>query len=258
MVEQLDLFYYLDSKIHIDREIKLIELFSGYGSQLMALKRLEKEGYCKVSSHLAIEIDKYAINSYNTIHGTNYPPTDIKNVHGSDLNITNTDNYFYIVFYSFPCQSLSVAGKNEGMAKGSSTRSGLLWEVERILNECEKLPQMLMMENVCNVHGKKHVADFEQWKIFLESKGYKNFVADLNAKDYGIPQNRKRCFMISVLGDYQYKFPEPIPLEKTMKDFLEDKVDDKYYLSNSEVEYYLHDFSTDNEHNNEFRFKEKT
>ena len=116
------------------------------------------------------------------------------------------------------------------MAKGSGTRSGLLWEVERILNECDERPQVLLMENVPQVHGKKNIADFQQWLDFLESKGYENHWADLNAKDYGVAQNRNRCFCVSILGGGGYSFPEPIPLTKCMADYLDDVVDEKYYV----------------------------
>lgn len=122
------------------------------------------------------------------------------------------------------------------MSKGSHTRSGLLWEVERILNEVENLPQVLLMENVPQVHSKKNMPDFQKWIDFLKSKGYSNFWQDLNAKDYGVAQNRNRCFMVSLLGDWNYKFPQPIPLEKTMKDYLEDEVDEKYYIKSEKAD----------------------
>lgn len=121
------------------------------------------------------------------------------------------------------------------MSKGSGTRSGLLWEVERLLNECDELPQVLIMENVPQVHSKKNMPDFQKWIDFLDSKGYSNFWQDLNARNYGVAQNRNRCFMISVLGYQNYKFPEPIPLDKTMKDYLEDKVDDRYYITSEKA-----------------------
>lgn len=126
------------------------------------------------------------------------------------------------------------------MSKGSGTRSGLLWEVERILSEIKdsggELPQILFMENVPQVHGKKNMADFQKWIQFLESLGYTNFWKDLNAKDYGIAQNRNRCFMFSFLGNYTYRFPDPIPLTKKLKDYLEDEVDEKYYINNEKAE----------------------
>ena len=117
------------------------------------------------------------------------------------------------------------------MKKGSGTRSGLLWEVERILNECDELPQILLMENVPQVLSEKYLPDFQDWMQFLENKGYNNYYQVLNAKDYGIPQNRARCFMVSILGDYTYEFPQPIPLKLRLKDMLEDNVEEKYYLS---------------------------
>lgn len=152
-----------------------------------------------------------------------------------DLGITDTDKYCYIMTYSFPCQDLSVAGKGAGMTKGSGTRSGLLWEVERLLNEVEELPQILLMENVPQVHGKKNIDDFNQWLNSLEWKGYKNYYQDLNAKDYGVAQSRNRCFCVSVLGNKGYEFPKPILLTKTMKDYLEDEVDEKYYIKSDKA-----------------------
>lgn len=139
--------------------------------------------------------------------------------------------------YSFPCQDLSLAGNMKGMEKNSGTRSGLLWEVERLLNECKELPQILLMENVIQVHSKKNKDDFHKWLSFLQSKGYTNFYRDLNAKHYGIPQNRNRCFMVSILGDYGYKFPSEIELTLRLKDMLEDEVDEKYYLSDKQIRY---------------------
>lgn len=183
--------------------IRLIELFAGIGSQAKALKNIGVE-----FEHWRVcEFDKYAIKSYNAIHGTAFTTSDITQITADDLSITDTRKHTYIVTYSFPCQDLSTAGKGKGMEKGSGTRSGLLWEVERLLNECTKLPQVLLMENVPQVHGKKNKESFDKWIEFLESKGYKNYWKDLNAKDYGIPQNRNRCFMVSTLGDKIYEFP---------------------------------------------------
>lgn len=140
--------------------------------------------------------------------------------------------------YSFPCQDLSLAGKTQGMTKGSGTRSGLLWEVERILNECkDNLPQVLLMENVPQVIGSKNIDDFKQWELFLESKGYQNYIDILNGKDYEIPQNRRRCFMVSILGNYSYSFPKKQPLKLKLSDMLEKEVDEKYYLSSKMVDY---------------------
>lgn len=211
-----------------DKPIRLIELFGGIGSQAMALSKLG----VNFEHYRLVEFDKYPVASYNAIHGTNFTPTDITKIHGEDLEIVDTDKYCYLMTYSFPCQDLSVAGKQQGMSKGSGTRSGLLWEVERLLNETEHLPQLLLMENVPQVHSKKNKGDFENWIRFLENKGYSNYWQDLNAKDYGVAQNRNRCFMVSILGNYCFYFPKPHPLTKRMVDYLEDSVDEKYYIDN--------------------------
>ena len=232
MYEQLDIFSSIKQPYKITKPIRLIELFAGVGSQAMALKRLG----ANFEHYRVVEFEKYAIKSYNAIHGTDFEPMDITKIIGSDLGISDTDKYCYIMTYSFPCQDLSVAGKQKGMTKGSGTRSGLLWEVERLLNEVENLPQVLLMENVPQVHGKKNMEDFQRWIDFLESKGYSNYWQDLNAKNYGVAQNRNRCFMVSILGDYSFKFPEPIELKKVMKDYLEDEVDEKYYINNEKAQ----------------------
>jgi DNA (cytosine-5)-methyltransferase 1 len=218
----------LFNEVKINKHIRLIELFAGYGSQALALKYLG----VNFEHHFVCEFDKYAIKSYNAVHGTNFETSDIKNITGEDLKIVNVDKYTYIMTYSFPCQDLSKAGKQLGMSKG--TRSGLLWEVERLLNETKLLPQILLMENVPQVHGKKNKADFDKWLDFLRNKGYQNFWQDLNAKDFGIPQNRKRCFCVSILSDdfVDYQFPEPKKLNLVMKDFLESEVEEKYYINN--------------------------
>jgi DNA (cytosine-5)-methyltransferase 1 len=167
---------------------------------------------------------------YNNIQATKNL-VDVQQVKGSDLNIVDVDKHEYLMTYSFPCQNLSLAGKQEGMEKGSNTSSSQLWEVERILNECEELPQILLMENVTQVHGKKNKANFDKWCDFLSSKGYSNFWKDLNAKNFGVPQNRNRTFMVSILGDYIYEFPKEIELKTRLKDILEEEVDEKFYIS---------------------------
>ena len=173
---------------------------------------------------------------YNNIKATNNL-VNIQQVKGKDLDIKDTDKYTYILTYSFPCQDLSLAGVRKGMSD-TSTRSGMLWEVERILQECKDLgtfPECLIMENVPQVHGEGNVEDFNKWQLKLEELGYKNYWQDLIATDYGIPQTRNRTFMVSVLGDYNYTFPKPIPLKLKLKDMLEDNVDEKYFLSDKQI-----------------------
>ena len=233
-----DLFNQDMDEIVINKPIRLIELFGGYGSQFMAMKRIG----AKVESWLLCEFDPYAVKSFNAIHGTNYKPSDVCELHGKDLKIVEKDKYCYMLTYSFPCTDLSVAGNMQGMSKadwenGKSTRSGLLWEVERILSELPKedLPQVLFMENVPQVLGEKNLPDFRKWEDYLTRLGYTNYIKILNAKDYGVAQNRERCFMFSFLGEVYYEFPEKIKLQKKMKDYLEDNVDEKYYLKSEKA-----------------------
>ena len=230
----------------IDKPIRLIELFAGYGSQALALENLGVD----FEHHKVVEFDKYAIKSYNALHSTNYETEDITKV--NDLNVVDRDKYTYIMTYSFPCQDLSRAGKGSGMGEG--TRSGLLWEVERLLKQNE-LPQVLIMENVTQVHGAKNKEDFYKWTRFLTKLGYSNQWQDLNAKDYGIPQNRNRTFMVSILGNYKYHFPKPIKLETRLKDYLEDSVDEKYYLSDKMLNYLQENDKKQKERGNGFAFE---
>lgn len=225
-------FFDGSKKFVFNKPIRLIELFAGVGSQAMALRDLGVQ----FEHYRVCEFDKYAITSYNAIHGTDFEPSDICQLRADDLGITETDKYLYIMTYSFPCQDLSKAGKGKGMARGSGTRSGLLWEVERLLDECEELPQLLLMENVPDVVGTANAKHFAEWVQKLEGLGYYNKWEILNAKDYGIPQNRERCFMVSLQGDYYYDFPQPIPLELRLKDMLEDDVPESYYISDAQVE----------------------
>lgn len=232
--KDISLFDFADNQYKITKPIRLIELFAGIGSQAKALKNLNVD----FEHHFVCEIEPQVVKTYNVIHGTNFEPTDITKISANDLNITNTDLYTYILTYSFPCQDLSLAGKGKGMEKGTGTRSSLLWEVERLLKECNELPQILLMENVPMVHSSKNIKDFEKWLLFLESLGYKNYWKDLNAKNYGIPQNRDRCYMISLLNsNCDYTFPQPIKLKLRLKDMLEEKVDDKYFLSDKMIKY---------------------
>lgn len=173
---------------------------------------------------------------YNNIIATNNL-VSVCNAHAQDFEIQDTEKYTYIMTYSFPCQDLSKAGNGAGMAKGSGTRSGMLWEVERILNECNgNLPQILLMENVPDVIGANNIKHFAQWVKKLEQLGYTSKWQCLNAKDYGVLQNRDRCFMVSWLGNHYYDFPTPIKLEKRLKDVLETNVDEKYYLNDDTIE----------------------
>lgn len=141
--------------------------------------------------------EKEARKIYNNMQAT-HNLGSIMAINGNDLQVVDTDKFTYVLTYSFPCQDLSSAGKGAGMEKGSGTRSGLLWEVERLLKETKELPQVLLMENVPEVIGSKNIKHFAKWVEFLDKLGYHSKWGLLNAKDFGIAQNRSRCFMVSI------------------------------------------------------------
>lgn len=232
---QTNMFDMLNMRYRITKPMRLIELFAGIGAQAKALENIKAD----FEHYRICEFDKFAVQSYNAIHNTDFETSDITKLHTADLNIVETDKYEYILTYSFPCQDLSSAGKCRGMQRGAGTRSGLLWETERLLNECDELPQVLLMENVPDVHNEKNINEFREWLSFLESKGYSNYYKDLNAKDYDVAQNRNRCFMVSILGNWYYEFPHTVPLTKNLSDYLESNVDKKYYLSSEVFNAYI-------------------
>lgn len=203
------------------------ELFSGIGAQVAALRRLGID-YEVVGIS---EIDDHAIKSYEAINGHTFNYGDISKIPALD--------YADLWTYSFPCQDLSFAGKQAGI--NETTRSGLLLHVERLLKNSVVLgnqPKYLLLENVKALVSKKFKPDFDKWLNTLEELGYNNYWKVLNAKDYGIPQNRERVFVVSIRKDVDikgYEFPSSIKLEKRLKDMLEDVVDEKYYLSDEKV-----------------------
>jgi DNA (cytosine-5)-methyltransferase 1 len=218
----MNIFELLHEPLKLTQPIRMFEAFSGIGTQAMALKRLgvdyELVGFS--------EIDKYAIQSYHAIHG------DVKNY--GDItkmfDIPSCD----IFTWSFPCTDLSKAGKRQGMT--NDTRSGLVYEVLRLVRDTKDKPKVLIMENVPDLIQATFVRQFGEIQAELESYGYINYVETLNAKDYGIAQNRNRVFMVSILGDLYYEFPKPIPLTTRLKDYLEHDVDEKYYLDTQTIE----------------------
>ena len=204
--------------------IRVFEAFAGVGSQRMALRNLGIDHEVVAIA----EIDKFAIKSYEAIHGETNNLGDISQIETTD--IPGHD----LFTYSFPCQDISVAGKGLGLDEGSDTRSGLLWECQKVIYG--KRPKYLLLENVKNLVGKKHKHNFDKWLEWLEKQGYTNYWQVLNAKDYGVPQNRERVFVVSILGHHEpYEFPEPIELELRLKDVLEDEVNEKYYLDNEKA-----------------------
>lgn len=222
-----------ENPLKITKPLRLIELFAGIGAQAKALENLGVQ----FEHYRICEFDKYAVASYNAVHGTNFETSDITKIRADDLGIVETDKYEYIMTYSFPCTDLSTAGKQKGMSRDSGTRSGLLWEVERLLKETKELPQIILMENVPDVLSENNKKDFFLWCSFLESLGYTNRYALLNAKDFDIPQSRERCYMLSWFGDkYYYIFPQGKKKTRRLKDMLESCVPEKYYLKPKEIE----------------------
>lgn len=212
--------------------IRIFEAFAGYGSQSLALERLKKDYPDFEFEVVGIsEIDKYAIQAYNALHPgiTNYG--DISKIEWEKVPD------FDLLTYSFPCTDISNAGQQKGFEEGSGTRSSLLWECRKAI--IAKKPKYLLMENVKALVSKKFFPMLKNWIRELQEYGYTNFMQVLNAKDYGVPQNRERVFMVSILDENaKYEFPEPFPLEKRLKDVLEDEVDEKYYLCDKMLNYF--------------------
>lgn len=181
------------------------------------------------------EFDKYATQSYCMIHDVD-PSLNLGDITQVDIEKLPTD--VGLLTHGSPCQSFSAAGKQAGGDKGSGTRSSLMWNSVEIIRHCK--PKLVIWENVKNVLSPKHKHNFEQYINELDMIGYNSYYKVLNAKDYGIPQNRERIYVISIRKDIdngKFKFPEPKPLKNKLKDLLEDNVDDKYYLSDKMIRY---------------------
>ena len=239
-----------DSGVREMKKIKVITLFTGIGAQEAALKRLGID-YEVVGIS---EIDKYAIQSYESINGSTYNYGDITKIGALD--------YADLWTYSSPCQDFSTAGKQQGIrnADGSLTRSGLLLHVERLLVDSVirgDNPKYLLMENVKGLVSKKFKPDFDRWLERLEQLGYNNYWQVLNAKDYGVPQNRERVFVVSIRKDLNktYTFPSKQELKIRLKDILESNVEEKYYLSDDMVNKFIARSINKSIEGSGFRFK---
>ena len=203
--------------------LKVLELFAGIGACSKALTNLGIEHEIVD----AVEIDKYAIKAFNAIHGTNFEPQDITK--------WDKDVECDLIMHGSPCQDFSVAGRQAGGDKGSGTRSSLMYETLRIVEKIK--PKYVIWENVKNLLSQKHFHNFEAYQKALEDMGYHNFYKVLNAKGFGIPQNRERVFTVSIRDGIanDFKFPEEEPLKVTLKWFLEESVDEKFYLTDEQV-----------------------
>lgn len=215
--------------------LRCLSLFSGIGSFEKALTNLgvkyEVVNYC--------EIDKYASKSYSAIHGV----SESKNLWDiTKVNVFNLPTNIDLLTYGFPCQDISLAGKQKGMFNedGSLTRSGLFFKALDVIEYVK--PKIAIVENVKALTSKKFSEQFKIVLDSLEKAGYHNYWKVLNAKDYGIPQNRERVFIVSIRKDIDhnmFEFPKPYSLEKRLKDFLEPHVDEKYYLSDKMISYLM-------------------
>lgn len=208
-------------------KLKVLELFGGIGACSKALSKL------KIDYEIVdyVEIDKFAVASFNAINNTDFKPQDICNW-DKDIEVD-------LIMHGSPCQDFSLAGKQEGGDEGSGTRSSLMYETLRIVEKLK--PKYVIWENVKNIISKKHKHNFDNYLEKMNELGYCNYWQILNAKDYGIPQNRERVFTISIRKDIKndYKFPDKKELKLKLKDFLEDNVDDKYYLNARAINYVL-------------------
>ena len=206
--------------------LKLLSLFTGIGAFEKALERLNID-YELVGFS---EIDKFAIKSYCAIH--NVP----ENKNLGDITKINIDKIpdFDLLTWGFPCQDISIAGRMEGIKKG--TRSGLYYESYKILKA--KRPGISIIENVKNLTSKRFKEQFETILKDIEELGYNNYWQVLNAKNYSVPQNRERIFIVSIRKDIDknnFVFPSPVELKLKLKDLLEDTVDDKFYLTENGI-----------------------
>jgi len=213
--------------------VKLLSLFSGIGAFEKALDRLgiayDLVNYC--------EIDKYASKSYSAVHNV---PESLNLGDVTKIDTSKLPKDIDLITYGFPCQDISLAGKQKGLfnENGTQTRSGLFFEALRIIEDTK--PKVAIAENVKNLTAKKFKEQFEIVLDSLESAGYNNYWKVLNAKDYGMPQNRERVFIVSVRKDVDtgcFKFPEPVELNLILKDLLNEEVDEKYYLSEKTIGY---------------------
>lgn len=212
--------------------LKVLSLFSGIGAFERALENLkiphEVVNYC--------EIDKYASKAYSLLHGISEEDNlvDVTKIDTSKLP-KNID----LVTYGFPCQDISLAGKQRGLEhEGEKTRSGLVWDAHKVIQDT--MPKVALCENVKNLTGKKFKAEFEAILANLEEIGYNNYWQVLNAKDYGVPQNRERVFIVSIRKDIDkgsFVFPEKQPLVLRLKDILDEEVEEKFYLSEANLKW---------------------
>lgn len=247
-----------------EHPLRVVTLCSGYDSQCLALERLKAHypdfdyeliAWSEFDPESTTPLDKQpAVVAHNAL----FPQWADRNLGDmTKIDWTKVED-FDLLFYSTPCQSISSAGLQHGFVEGSGTRSSIIWNVRDAVKT--KRPKFLCLENVKAMVSGKFVGMFNLWQNELERLGYANFAQVLNSKDYGVPQNRERIFLVSIRIDDacdmpKYNFPKPFPLEKRLKDVLEENVDEKYYLSDERVEGLLNSTQKESERGNGFAFK---
>ena len=255
--EQLSLFDDLEDSLpalppaaaNANEEKIFLTTFSGYDSQLMAADVLREwhpdfQWTCKGWS----DIDKYACQMHNLVFPqfADCALGDITKIDWHAVKDSLQGRDVDLFTYSSPCQDISQAGKQMGLQEGSDTRSALLW---RVADAVEVLrPKYLLQENVAALVSQKFMPDFQKWLDKLSSLGYVSRWARLNAKNYGVPQNRDRVFCISMRQDvaFDYQFPEPFELTTRLEDVLEEEVSDRYFLKDDAVSKFLKANDSDN------------
>jgi DNA (cytosine-5)-methyltransferase 1 len=238
-------------KYNKQNPLRVVTLCSGYDSQCLALERL-KRNYPEFDYELIAwaEFDPETLNTpverqpAVIAHNALFPQWKDRNLGDmTKIDWTKVDD-FDLLFYSTPCQSISQAGLQHGFAEGSGTRSSIIWNVRDAVQT--KRPKYLCLENVKAMVSGKFVGMFNLWQRELERMSYVNFAQVLDSKHYGVPQHRERIFLVSIRadgleeleGNVRYYFPKPFPLERRLKDVLEENVDEKYYLSDKMLEYF--------------------
>lgn len=248
-----------------ENPLRVMTLCSGYDSQCLALNRL-REVYPDFDYKLVAwaEFDPESNKPLEQqpaviAHNALFPEAAHLNYGDMTKIDWQTVPDIDLLFYSTPCQSISAAGLQHGFAEGSGTRSSIIWNVRDAV--IAKRPKFLCLENVKAMVSGKFVGMFNLWQHELERLGYYNFAQVLNAKDYGVPQNRERIFLVSIRDDSKtlnsppppkFHFPEPIPLTLRLKDVLEEKVEEKYYLSDKMLDYFER-LNEDTSHGHKFK-----
>lgn len=237
-----------------NKKLRYLSLFSGIGAFEKALDRIgieyELVRYC--------EIDKYASKSYSAVHGVS------EDLNLGDITEINLDELselgeIDLITHGSPCQDFSIAGRQAGADRGSETRSSLMWNTVDIVERIQ--PKYVLWENVKNIMGVKHRHNFESYIKIMDDLGYNSYYQVLNAKDYGIPQNRERVYTVSIRKDidlitgYKFEFPEEQELKLKLKDMLEKSVDEKYYLSEKMLNFFKKHNEKQAKKGNGFKFE---